>query len=575
MRFSRIFLPVLLAAAVLASCEKPEVESIYDEYVLPLIETTDMHGHFVNIENETVHYRLAFVADKVKDIRGHGDQYRKDRLLLLDGGDLYQGASASNLLEGKPVYVSVDKMEYDAVALGNHEFDWNFETLADPDATLPDYEWEGGREINEVPILCANLYQDGRRVSTTRDYVIVEKSAVNPKGAEIKVRIGVIGFAVDYGGSIMTSKFSDKGYTIVEDWSIANDIAADLESSGQCDATVLLIHGAADESAMSLGKGSPIDLVLGGHSHYVLSGSTSWGLPFLQGGSYCEYYASLNLKFKASRKGGITFKKADDLRISIVDPDRDQHAYSGQNDSDLDEEIIAVSDAALEATAAQQNEVVGYISAGATTNYLSGSGERATTMTNWMCDILRGIGGADVSFVNSGGVRTAFPLNGQPRRDITVADVYEMFPFNNTTYVYRITYAELLQLLEYSMTSRGQSLFSFMTGIDCHYSGQSSPYRVRSLEKDGEVFYRDGEWIGGRASETVILAVSEFLATTQRVDGPTGLGNPLPEWNKSSRLIERNLVDNENAIRVLKAEAALSGGRLRIDTSPHFIKDDQ
>ena len=575
MRLTRILMPAVLAAAVLASCQKPEQESIYNEYVVPLIETTDMHGHFVNIENGTVHYRMAFIADKVKDIRGHGDQYRKDRILLLDGGDLYQGASASNLLEGKPVYVSVDKMEYDAVALGNHDFDWGFETLVDADATLPDYEWEGRHEVNAVPVLCANLYQDGSRVSATRDYVIVEKSAVNPKGAEVKVRIGIIGFAVDYGSSIMTSKFSGRGFRINEDWSIANGIAAELESTGKCDATILLIHGAADESAQSLGKDSPIDLVLGGHSHSVLSGSTSWGLPYLQGGKYCEYYASASLKFTVGRDGGIAFKKADKLTVAFVDSNHDQHSHTGQNANDLDEDIIAVSDAALEATAKQQNEVVGYISTGATANSLSGSGGRATTMTNWMCDILRAIGEADVSFVNSGGVRTVFPLNGQSRRDITVADVYEMFPFNNATFVYRITYAELLQLLEYSMTSSGQSLFSFMTGIDCHYAGSSCPFTVRSLEKGGDVLYRDGEWSGGRASETVILAVSEFLATSQRVDATTGLSNPLPEWNKSSRLLGSGLVDNENAIRVLKAEAALSGGRLRIDTSPHFIKDGQ
>lgn len=43
------------------------------------------------------------------------------------------------------------------------------------------------------------------------------------------------------------------------------------------------------------------------------------------------------------------------------------------------------------------------------------------------------------------------------------------------------------------------------------------------------------------------------------------------EWNNTDRLIINNLVDNENAIRVLRAEAAASGGLLSIDTSPHFI----
>ena len=573
MRFSRILLPAFLAATVLVSCEKPEQESIYDQYVLPLIETTDMHGYFVNVENGTVHYRLAFVADKVKDIRGHGEDYRKDRLLLLDGGDIYQGASTSNLLDGMPMYVAMDKMDYDGVALGNHEFDWGFEKMVDPDATLLDYEWEGRREVNEVPVLCANLYQNGSRASTTRDYVIVEKSAVNPKGDEVKVRIGVIGFVINYGTGIMTSRFAGKGYSIEEDWSIANDIAAELESSGQCDATVLLIHGAADESALNLGAGSPIDLVLGGHSHSVISGSTPWGLPYLQGGNYCKYYAAADLKFTVSREGEITFKKADNLRVAFVDSNHDQHTYDGQNAENLDDEIIAVSDVALEATERQQNEVIGYITVDATSSPING--ERAAVMSNWMCDVLRGIGEADVAFLNGGAIRTTFPLNGQSRRDITVANIYEMFPFGNSTYVYRITYAELLQLFEYSMTYSGESLFTLMTGIDCHYTGSSFPYKVQSLSKDGTVIYKDGKWNAGWASYNVIISVSEFLATTQRIDEATGLGNPLLEWNESSRLLNNELVDNESAVRILREEAALSGGKLHIDTAPHFIQDSR
>lgn len=45
----------------------------------------------------------------------------------------------------------------------------------------------------------------------------------------------------------------------------------------------------------------------------------------------------------------------------------------------------------------------------------------------------------------------------------------------------------------------------------------------------------------------------------------------IPEWNKTSRLLVDNLVDNENAVRVLRAEATASDGLLSIDTAPHFI----
>ena len=566
-------LAVLLAAFLVVSCDKKEEPDVpvadKSEYILPLIETTDLHGYIVNQVDKTVHYRLAYIADKVNDIRGHGDACDRDRLLLLDGGDIYQGASISNMLEGKPVYVALHRMGYDAVAVGNHEFDWDFDKLSESDATLPDFEWDGRSYVSEVPVLCANLYLDGERAPNTKDYVVVEKTAVNSEGETVKVKIGVIGFAIDYSGSIMTSKFAGRGYSINEDYSIANDIAAGLESGGQCDATVLLIHGAADAAAGSLGSASAIDLVLGGHSHSVMSGKSPSGIAYMQGGRHGEHYASADLVFKL-KDGKPSFAGVNRMATPAVAANHDTRASEGQNAEDLDGDILAVSDQALSSISAISREVLGYITVDASTYGIYGSGGRACTMANWMCDILRRIGEADVAFVNAGGVRTSIMLDGSPRRDITVSDVYEIFPFSNTTYVYELTYKELMRVFEYSMTSAGSSMFSGMTGIDCGFRN----YAVHSLRKDGALIYWGNKWYGDWENRTIRLAVSEYLATTLRKDSYTGKDNPLPEWNDTPRLLSNDRVDNEYAVRVLREEAAASGGHLYIDTSPHFIQDD-
>lgn len=571
-KIAAALLVVLFLSA--SSCEKTESDVKPDDnpvvnpvdgnkpqpgvYTLPLIETTDTHGHIVTTDNDAVHYRMAFIADKVNDIRGND----RDRLVLLDGGDLYQGASVSNLLDGMPVYVSIDRMGYDAVALGNHEFDWDFDTLVDDDATLLDYNWDGRHYDNYVPILCANLYQNGERSQYTQDYIILDKTAVDSKGHTVKVKIGVVGFVPNYSSSIMASRFGGKGYSIKEDYSIANEIATSLEASGQCDATIFLIHGGADDAAGHLGYGSAFDLVLGGHTHRAIAGKSGWGVPYMQGGRYCEQYAYLDLKFTVDDTGAVTFTKVDNMKFCAVDSYRDRHRSAEENADDLDEEILAISDYALQATEAQQKDVIGYINVGATTSYISGSGDRASNMSNWMCDIIRRIGEADVAFVNSGGIRTSLPLNGQSRRDITVADVYEIFPFCNTVYVYDITYADLLKVFKYSM-SGGSGLFSRVTGIDCYYT---QDYSIHSLKKDGTVIYQNGSWTGDWASRKVLLAVSEYIATSG-----AGSGNPLASWNNSSRLISSDIVDNAGAVRVLREEAASSGGLLHIDTTPHFI----
>ena len=527
-------------------------------YFLRVIETTDMHGYIVATESDVTHYRLAYIARK----SGVSYVYKPENRLLLDGGDLYQGASISNLLGGRPIYTAVGMMGYDAVALGNHEFDWGWETMVDPDATMLDYTWNGTQYQNNVPVVCANIYQYGSRIASTKDYVIVEKEAMGDLGSAATVKIGIIGFAINYAGSIMTSKFTGKGYSINEDYSIADDIASNLESTGRCDATILLVHGSAPSAAARLSQNSAIDLVLGGHSHRWENGKADNGIPYLQGGRYAERYAAADILFTVDADGDLLFNGISGQEIVSVNAKSDYIADY------LDPQIKEVSDDALAAISAQLNTVIGYISVGATTSAISGSGGRSTTMGNWMCDITRRIGEADVAFVNSGGIRTTVPLNGQPRQDITVAKVYEMFPFDNAVYVYSISYADLLTLLDYSLTSGGSALMSQMTGIDCYYTSQNT---VQKLVKDGTTIYQNGAWTGNWATQTLTIAVGEYLATTEQTDYTTGKPNPLIEWNKTSRLIQNELIDNENAVLVLKSEAATTGGLLSIDTQAHYI----
>ena len=173
-------------------------------------------------------------------------------------------------------------------------------------------------------------------------------------------------------------------------------------------------------------------------------------------------------------------------------------------------------------------------------------------------------------------------LDGQATRDITYADVYDIFPFNNYLYVYQITYAELLQLFEYSLTSSGKGLLSRVMGIDCYYTrkeGISTSGKtyfddaVHSLVKDGTTIYEAGQWLSDWASRTLIVATNEYAATTDRVYtySTPPLHNPLVEWKDTPRLIMSDLVDSEKAIYVLVEEAKASGGLLSIDTAPHFI----
>ena len=582
---------VTALSTMLVSCHDDDTVSgskpIAGEYLLPMIETTDIHGYIVNATSAgDVHYKLAYIADKVADIRGRGEAYNKEALLLLDCGDLYQGNTISNIQQGVPIDIAIDRMRYDAVAVGNHEFDWGFENIVEPDATLRDYEYNGQQYANMVPVTCANLYRNGVRASNTKDYVILEKKAMDKQGNKVKVKIGVVGFADDWSSSIMVAEFADKGYSIRKDFSIANSIASELEQSGQCDATILLVHGAADKMAQKLGSDTPFDIVLGGHTHVNISGETEWGLPYLQATSYGEAYAYTQLKFCVDDNGRVSFSSVVNTDIVDVDTAHDTHTQEGENAEDLDSDILAVSDAAIGKVESILSTVVGHINVDATNNYpdvslsIPGSDGRASVMANWMCDIYRTASKADVAFVNSGGVRTSFVLNGAPTRDITISNIYDIFPFGNNLYLYQITYAELLQLFDYALTNGGHGLLSRVTGIDCYFTKKENvsdkdnnyyTYAVHSLVKDGITIYENGTWTDDWASRTLKVVTNNFTATTDRVDSYTNMHNPMVSWNDTPRLIISNIVDNENALRVLKAEAVANEGLLSIDAKPHFI----
>ena len=115
------------------------------------------------------------------------------------------------------------------------------------------------------------VYKDCRRQDLTGDYVILDKTAYDASGNALDVKIGVIGFAEDYGASVGYKKFEALGYSITEDYDEVDRLAEELEEEKGCDATILLAHGAADRIAESLGSSTAVDLVYGGHTHKAVS----------------------------------------------------------------------------------------------------------------------------------------------------------------------------------------------------------------------------------------------------------------------------------------------------------------
>ncbi|MBR3494248.1 MAG: 5'-nucleotidase C-terminal domain-containing protein [Clostridia bacterium] len=528
-------------------------------YALTVFETSDVHGYLAETSGGRTGYLLAAVSEQVNRARGG----RRDRVILLDGGDIFCGHTVSNLLHGHPLSAAYAMMGYDAVALGNHEFDWGIESVVDPDGTLMDYELEETAGVNTVPVLCANLCRSGVKVPFVRDYIILEKTAVDGEGRELPVKVAVIGMAGEYSTSILPERFSAIGYRIVPDYGRINALAAELEASGRCDATLLLTHEDAALAAESLGPDTAIDLVLGGHTHQSTRQRTDWGLPFLEPASNGRAFVRAKLVFSADQ-GRPVFRGVENAKVIPVNP----LPNNEENAPQLDQALAALTDEAVSLIADLLSIEVGCITVSATRHdSLPGSGGRATTAGNWTASILARIVGADVAFANNGGLRVDLRLEpGKDRRPVTRSDVYTMFPFGNAVYLYELTFGELLTALEYALTENGRTLLSQIVGIDVYYTDQTVDTLVTA---SGQVIYSGGVWEEGWCERTVRVAVSEYVASTDRPD--SGLSNPFVAWTGTPRLIEFSKIDNVSAIDVLTAEAEASGGLLAIDPDPHFI----
>ena len=565
-----IILACLMSAgtAAYAAGRQQTKDDDQTEYTLPVFHTSDVHGYLANKSGEEYQYLLAYISDKVKDVRGYGEDNRKDLAVLLDAGDIYQGSTLSNLLLGSPLSAAYQIMGYDAVTIGNHEFDWWIDYTIDDDCTMMDYTVGEMSGVNSVPVVVANLYHDGEKVDFAQDYVSLEKTALDENGEELPVRIAVIGLVGEYAASIKYDHFSGAGFSVEEGFDRVNQIAAELESDGQCDATILLCHEEAHVIAESIGKDSVIDLVLGGHTHQNLRGKTEWDLTYLQPANYGSAYTYSELVFRME-DGKPVFCDVQNAKTVSTKKKTSKLVNVPENAEELDPELTALTDEVIEELDQVLKEEVGYITEPALRyTYLEGSGERSTTCGNWITSLLRRMVGADVSFVNSGALRVDLAIEeGSDRRSITLSDIYMMFPFNNLTCCFEITYEDLLEVLDYSLMEGSSDVLSQMSGIDCYYTDQTVNAIVTA---DGLTVYANGKWRDGWREKTLLAAVSDYIATKEGED-EKGRVNPFYEWSLTDRLIDASMTDNEGACAVLREEALANDGLLTIDTEPHYI----
>jgi len=180
-------------------------------------------------------------------------------VLLLDAGDYNQGTPYYTLFKGKMEIMLYNAMEYDAVCLGNHEFDDGQEVLA---TRLKDADYE---------TICANFdFSDSPLKDIIKSYTIIHKGGK---------KIGIIGVLLDLNGYV--SQKAIVGLKYKNPIKVVNKLAKQLKNKEDCDLVIALTHigykgnGKKRPGDLELARYTKnVDIIIGGHSHTFLEEPT-------------------------------------------------------------------------------------------------------------------------------------------------------------------------------------------------------------------------------------------------------------------------------------------------------------
>lgn len=179
-------------------------------------------------------------------------------VLLLDAGDIFQGTPYFNLYQGEPEIKAMSLMRYDAITMGNHDFDAGVEGFA---KQLPHANF---------PILIANYdFTETALEGKTKPYQVFKKG---------EVKIGVFGLGIQLKGLVAEDAYGKTKY--IEPIQTARSISERLKKKEKCDMVICLSHlgysyNYNKVSDMILAKETEyIDLIIGGHTHTFLDGPT-------------------------------------------------------------------------------------------------------------------------------------------------------------------------------------------------------------------------------------------------------------------------------------------------------------
>ena len=411
--------------------------------VIDFYTINDTHGT-IDYNGEVGQYQLGI--ERLSTLYRNAYEGNPDGTVILSSGDMWQGSAMSNMSYGGAMIDWMNAVGFDAMSIGNHEFDWGAARIA-----------ENAVEAN-FPFLGINVLDPEEKRPP-----FLAPSTVLVRGG---VRIGVIGGIGLLESSILPSSLG--GYHFASYSRLVSDEAERLRFEEGCDLVVVSVHNGDFETRYC----QNIDAVFLGHTHQDTYFVDNYGIPHLQTWSYGSNVRSA--RFVRTRDGWE------------FDGVEREYAFYENEDNAPDYVTSLIVESYEEEFASVMDEVVGYAENEIPKSELASIGAEA--LYDFYQDY-EGFPKPDIAIVNSGCARQDIVAG-----NITYGDLYSVFPFDNDHVFATIDGRDLMTVASRNVTYPATRNFEHgktYTVVIISYAYESIDFYFNEIGRDNVNRLRD------------------------------------------------------------------------------------
>ncbi|WP_300012970.1 bifunctional UDP-sugar hydrolase/5'-nucleotidase [uncultured Roseobacter sp.] len=412
------------------------------EYSLTILHTNDFHARFEPISK----YDSGCSAEDDAEGKCFGGsarlvtaieeaRARSNNAILVDGGDQFQGTLFYTYYKGALAAEMMNKMGYDAMTVGNHEFDDGPEVL------------RGFMDAVNFPVLMSNADVSAEPLLADT----LAKSTVIERGGE---RLGLIG---------LTPEDTDELASPGDNITFSDPVAAvqgevDRLTADGVNKIIVLSHSGYGVDQRVAAETTGVDVIVGGHSNSLLSNTsdradgpypTMMGeTAIVQAYAYGKFLGELNLTFDDA--GNITEAKGEPL---LIDASVNKDSATADRIAEAAKPLEEIRNKVVAETA---SEIIGV---------REDCRARECAMGNLIADAMLDRvkdQGVEIAIQNGGGIRASIDAG-----KVTMGEVLTVLPFQNTLSTFDVTGAKIIEALEngVSQHEEGAGRFPQVAGM--------------------------------------------------------------------------------------------------------------